>query len=55
MKEASEKISAVSTQLISCANRVAKEGGETGQQELEDLQETLESTELLRRDWASQV
>ena len=55
VKGASERISAVSEELIGCANRVAKEGDETNEQELEDLQDTLESTELLRRDWASQV
>ena len=55
VKEASERIDAVSLELIGCANRVAKEGEKTGPQELEDLQETLENTELLRRDWASQV
>ena len=51
----SERISAVSAELIGCADRVAEEGEETSPQQLEDLQETLESTELLRRDWASQV
>lgn len=55
VKGASERISAMSKELIGCANRVAKEGDETSEQELEDLQDTLESTELLRRDWASQV
>ena len=57
MKEASKRITAVSTELIGCAHRVAEEGGGemTDTQQLEDLQETLEDTELLRRDWASQV
>ena len=59
VKTASERISAVSAELISCANRVAEEGGGGGEEAsprlLEDLHETLESTELLRRDWASQV
>lgn len=55
VKGASERISTVSEELIGCANRVAKEGGETSAQQLEDLQNTLESTELLRRDWASQA
>ena len=55
MKEASERISAVSLELIGCANRVAEEGEEAGPEQLESLQETLENTELLRRDWASQV
>ena len=54
---ASERIGAVSAELIGCANRVAEEeeGEETSLRQLEDLHETLETTELLRRDWASQV
>jgi hypothetical protein len=58
---ASERISTTSAELISCANRVAQEGGGAEEEEeadpqlLDHLHETLESTELLRRDWASQV
>ena len=55
VKGASERITATSAELIGCANRVAQEEGETSTQQLEDLQDTLENTELLRRDWASQV
>ena len=64
MKKASERISTTSAELITCANRVAEEGGEgeggggaeeANPQLLDDLHETLEKTELLRRDWAAQV
>ena len=55
VKGASERITAMSAELIGCANRVAQEEEETSAQQLEDLQDTLENTELLRRDWASQV
>ena len=62
MRRASERISTTSAELISCANRVAQEGGGAEEEEeeadpqlLDHLHETLESTELLRRDWASQV
>ena len=57
VRVASERIGAVSAELIGCANRVAEEeeGEETSPLQLEDLHETLETTELLRRDWASQV
>ena len=57
VRVASERIGAVSVELIGCANRVAEEeeGEETSLRQLEDLHETLETTELLRRDWASQV
>ena len=43
-----EKLSA---QLIDCANVVARAGEEGG----EASQLTIENTELLRRQWASQV
>ena len=59
MRRASQRISAASVELISCANRVAEEGGGVEEEDnpclLDNLHETLESTELLRRDWASQV
>lgn len=58
MRVASDRINRVSTELIDCANKVAQVGGgdeETTRQQLEALQDTLENTELLRRDWASQV
>ena len=60
VRRASERISTTSAELISCANRVAQEGGGAEEEEadpqlLDHLHETLESTELLRRDWASQV
>ena len=71
VKKASERISTASAELITCANRVAEEGGEeegggrereegggaeeANPQLLDDLHETLEKTELLRRDWAAQV
>ena len=44
--------------LIECANKVAEVGGQDDgatKQQLEALQNTLENTELLRRDWTSQV
>lgn len=58
VRVASDRINRVSTELIDCANKVAQVGGgdeETTRQQLEALQDTLENTELLRRDWASQV
>ena len=57
VRRASKRIRAMSAELIGCANRVAEEGEgeEESPQLLEDQHETLESTELLRRDWASQV
>ena len=58
VRAASDRISRVSAELIECANKVAEIGGQDDgaiKQQLEALQNTLENTELLRRDWTSQV
>jgi len=49
--EAAHNTEKLSAQLVDCANVVARAGEEGG----EASQITIENTELLRRQWASQV
>ena len=50
-----QNLEKLSTQLIECGQEVAEAQGEEGEEPTEIQQTTAENTELLRRDWASQV